>query len=63
MEEQVLNMFDAYHVKGMRVDFKFELTSIMLSRALFANSCSIEVDIIFRIPTHIKESKNNICAW
>jgi hypothetical protein len=45
MEEQVLNMFDAKHVKGKQVEFEFELTSIMLSRALFANSCSINVDV------------------
>jgi hypothetical protein len=63
MEEKVLNMFDAYHVKDMRVEFEFELTSIMLSRALFSNSCSIEVDVVFRIPTHTKDSKNNVCAW
>jgi hypothetical protein len=56
-------MFDAKHVKGKRVEFEFELTSIMLSRALFANLCSIEVDVVFRIPTHTKDSKNNVCAW
>jgi hypothetical protein len=58
MEEQVLNMFDAKHVKGKRVEFEFEL-----SRALFANSCSIDVDVIVRVPTHTKDSKNNVCAW
>jgi hypothetical protein len=63
MEEEVLNMFDAWHVKGMRAEFEFELTSIMLSRALLANSCSIEVDVIVRVPTHTKDSKNNVCAW
>jgi hypothetical protein len=52
MEEKIFNMFDAKHVKGKRVEFEFELTSIMLSRALFANSCSIEVVIIVRVPTH-----------
>jgi hypothetical protein len=56
-------MFDAKHVKGKQVEFEFELPSIMLSRALFANSCSIEVDIDVRIPTHTKDSKNNVCAW
>jgi hypothetical protein len=44
MEAKVVNMFDAKRVKGKRLEFKFELTSIMLSRALFANSFSIEVD-------------------
>jgi hypothetical protein len=63
MGEKVFNMFDAKHVKGIRAGFKFELTSIMLSRAPFANSCSIEVDVVFRVPTHTKDSKNNICAW
>jgi hypothetical protein len=63
MEEQVLNMFDAKHVKGKRVEFEFELTSIMLSRALFANACSIDVDVIVRVPTYTKDSKNNVCAW
>jgi hypothetical protein len=63
MEEKVFNMFDAKHVKGKQVEFEFELTSIMLSRALFANSCSIEVDVIVRVSTHTKDSKNNVCAW
>jgi hypothetical protein len=63
IEEKVFNMFDAKHVKGMQVEFEFELTSIMLSRALFANSCSIEVDVAVRLPTHTKDSKNNMCAW
>jgi hypothetical protein len=63
MEEKVFNMLDAKHVKGKRVEFEFELTSMMLSRALFANSCSIEVDVVFRVPTHTKDSKNNVCAW
>jgi hypothetical protein len=62
MEEKVVNMLDAKHVKGMRAEFEFELTSIMLSTALFANSCSIEVDVVFRVPTHTKDSKNNVCA-
>jgi hypothetical protein len=61
MEEKVFNMLDAKHVKGNRVGFEFELTSIMLSRARFANSCSIEVDVIVHIPTHTKDSKN-VCA-
>jgi hypothetical protein len=63
MEENFFNMFDAKHVKGKRVEFEIGLTSIMLLRALFANSCSIEVDVIVRIPTHTKDSKNNVCAW
>jgi hypothetical protein len=63
MEWKFFNMFDAKHVKGVRVGFEFELTSIMLSRALFANSCSIEVDVVVRIPIHTKDSKNNVCAW
>jgi hypothetical protein len=63
MEEKFFNMLDAKHVKGKRVEFEFELTSIMLSRALCANSCSIEVDGFVRVPTHTKDSKNNVCAW
>jgi hypothetical protein len=63
MEEKVFNMFDAKHVKAKRVEFEIGLTSIMLSRTLFANSCSIEVDVIIRVPTHTKDSKNNVCAW
>jgi hypothetical protein len=63
MEEIFFNMFDAKHVEGIRVGFEFELTSIMLSRALFAKSCSIEVDVVVLIPTHTKDSKNNMCAW
>jgi hypothetical protein len=63
MEEKMFNMLDAKHVNGKRVKFEFELTSIMLSRALFANSCSIEVDVIVHVPTHTKDSKNNMCAW
>jgi hypothetical protein len=63
MEEKVFNIFYAKYVKGKRVEFEFELTSMMLSRALSANSCSIEVDVIFRVPTHTKDSKNNVCAW
>jgi hypothetical protein len=63
MEEKVVNMFDAKHVKGKRLEFEFELTSIMLSRALFANSCSIKVDGFVCVPTHTKDSKNNVSAW
>jgi hypothetical protein len=63
MEEKVFNMLDGKHVKGNQVGFEFELTSIMLSRARFANSSSIEVDVIVRVPTHTKDSKNNVCAW
>jgi hypothetical protein len=63
MEEKFFNMSDANHVKGKRVEFEFELTSIMLSRALFANSCSIEVNGFVHIPTYTKDSKNNVCAW
>jgi hypothetical protein len=63
IEGKVFNMFDAKHGKGMQVEFEFELTSIMLSRALFASSCSIEVDVVVHVPTHTKDSKNNVCAW
>jgi hypothetical protein len=63
MEEKVFNILGAKHVKGKGVEFEFELTSIMLSRALFANSCSIEVDVVIRVPTHTKDSQNNVCAW
>jgi hypothetical protein len=63
MKEKFFNMFDAKHVKGKRVEFEFELTSIMLSRAIFANLCSIEVYGCVLVPTHIKDSKNNVCAW
>jgi hypothetical protein len=63
MEEKFFNILDAKHVKGIQVGFELELTSIMLSRALLVNSCSIEVDIVFHIPTHTKDNKNNVCAW
>jgi hypothetical protein len=52
MKEKFFNMFDAKHVRGMRVGFELELTSMMLSRALFVNSCSIEVEVVIRIHTH-----------
>jgi hypothetical protein len=57
MEEKFFNMFDAKHVKGKRVEFEIELTSIMLSRAIFTNSCSIKVDVIVHVPTHTKDRK------
>jgi hypothetical protein len=63
MEEKVFNMFDAKHVKGKRVEFEFEITSIMLSRAIFSNSCSIEIDGFVHVSTHTKDSKKNVCAW
>jgi hypothetical protein len=63
MEEKVFNMFDTKYVKGKRVEFEFELTSIVLSRSLFANSCSIEVDVVVLVPTHTKDIKTNMCAW
>ena len=46
-------MKDAKHAKGIRAGFDLELTCGMLSRALFVNSCSTEVDMIVRVPTHI----------
>jgi hypothetical protein len=63
MEEKFFDMFDAKHVKGKQVEFDIGLTSNMLLRALFTNSCSIEVDVIVRVATHTKDSKNNVCAW
>jgi hypothetical protein len=60
---ECLNTFDAKHVRGIRAGFDLELTCMMLSRALFVNSCSIKVDIVARIPTHTKDNKNNLCAW
>jgi hypothetical protein len=63
MEEKIFNMFDTKNVEGIRVGFEFELTGIMLSRALFANSYSVEVHVVVRIPTHTKYSKNSVCAW
>ena len=62
-KEQVFIIFDAKHGKGIRAGFDLELTSIMLSRALFVNSCSIEVDIVLRVPTHTIDKANNVCAW
>jgi hypothetical protein len=61
MEEKFFNVFDAKHV--IAVGFDLELTLIMLSRVLFVNSCSIEVDIVVRIPTHTIDNKKNMCAW
>jgi hypothetical protein len=63
MEEKLFNKFDAKHEKGIRAGFDLELTSNMLSRALFVNSCSIEVDIVIRVPTHMLDKANNVCAW
>ena len=62
-KEQLFNMFDAKHGKGIRAGFDLELTIIMLSRALFVNSCSIEVDIVVRVPIHTIDKANNVCAW
>ena len=62
-KEQLFNMFDANYGKGIRAGFDLELTSIMLSRALFVNSCSIEVDIVVRVPIHTIDKANNVCAW
>ena len=62
-KEQWFNMFDAKHGKGIRAGFDLEVTSIMLTRALFVNSCSIEVDIVVRVPTHTIDKANNVCAW
>jgi hypothetical protein len=60
---KVINMFYTKHVKVIRVGFDVELTCIMLSRALFVNSCSIEVDFVVRLPTHIIDKAKNMCAW
>jgi hypothetical protein len=56
-------MFDAKRVKGIRVMIDLELTCIMLSRALFINSCSIDVDIELCVPTHMYniQSKEYVC--
>ena len=62
-KEQLFNMFDAKHGKGIRAGFDLELASIMLSRALFVNSCSIEVDIVVHVPTHTMDKAKNECAW
>ena len=61
-KEQLFNMFDAKHGQGIRAGFDLELTSIMLSRALFVNSCSIEDDMCLRVPTHIIDTRENVCA-
>ena len=62
-KEQFANMKDAKHAKGIRAGFDLELTCGMLSRALFVNSCSTEVDMIVRVPTHIIHKRKNVCAW
>jgi hypothetical protein len=41
----------------LQCSFTFHEASIMLSIVLFANSCSIEVDVVVWIPTHTKDSK------
>ena len=63
MKEQFANMKDAKHAKGIRAGFDLELTCGMLSRALFVNSCSTEVDMIVRVPTHIIHKRKNVSAW
>ena len=40
-KEKLVDMFDAKHGKGIRAGSDLELTCMMLSRALFVNSCSI----------------------
>src|SRR3954462_8527749 len=62
-KEQFANMKDAKHAKGIRAGFDLELTCGMLSRAPFVNSCSTEVDIIVRVPTHMIHKRKNVCAW
>src|SRR4051812_34509787 len=62
-KEQFANMKDAKHAKCIRVGFVLELTCGMLSRDLFVNSCSTEVDILVRVPTHIIHKRKNVCAW
>jgi hypothetical protein len=56
-------MFDAKHGKGITAGFDLELTYMMLSRALFVNSCLIEVDIVLVVPTHTIDKTKNVCAW
>ena len=63
MKEKFFNMFDAKHAKGMRAEFGLVLTYMMLSRARFVNSCSPEVDILMRVPTHTKDQTKNVCVW
>ena len=62
-KEQLFNLFDATHGKGNRCGKEPQLSWKMLSRALFVNSCSIEVDMMKREPLHTKFHKNKLCAW
>jgi hypothetical protein len=63
MKDKLFKMFDAKHVRGIRAWFDVELMWIMLSRALFVNSCSIKADIKVCIPTHTIEKVKNVCVW
>src|SRR5680860_498969 len=62
-KEQLYNLFDAKHGKANRGWSEPQLSWKMLSRALFVNSCSIEVDIMKREPLHTKFHKKKLCAW
>ena len=62
-KEQLFNLFDAKHGKGNRGGKEPQLSWKILSRALFVNSCSIEVDIMIREPLHTKFHKKKLCAW
>jgi hypothetical protein len=56
-------MFDAKHGKGITAGFDLELTYMILCRALFVNSCLIEVDIVLGVPTHTIYKTKNMCTW
>jgi hypothetical protein len=50
-ERDFFDMFDEEHAISSP-SLQIELTFIMPSRALLANSCCVEVDIVARVPIH-----------
>jgi hypothetical protein len=60
--KKLFGMCNANDEKGIRVNFELEITCVMLSRARFVSSCSIEVDIIVRVATHTIGKAKNVCV-
>ena len=60
-KEQLVQMFDAKHEKGIRAGFDPPYNFIMLSIARLVNSCSMEVDIGMREPKLTKFQRKILC--
>jgi hypothetical protein len=59
-ERDFFDMFDEEHAISSP-SLQIELTFIMLSRALLANSCCVEVDIVAHVPIHTM-TKQRMCV-